>query len=184
MINESAASGSQLASFETEVKRCKLSPATEGYSALPTFYPKGNHAQAINPDEGAGKTKGKIKAETYDVLLIINISGQNQKVWLENFQLKPATAYKISTNLNAGGIIYGGTARDIKSMRLYPAGTAASQTGNPSPVKNLEIISYTSVKDLNCCTPGTFDVLLQTGNDKYEWRKSVAVTTGTKTEIK
>jgi hypothetical protein len=185
MIDESTAAGSQLAGFETSVKRCKLSTDTEGYSGIPAFYTKEDHNTALKPDESSVKTKGKIKPGTYDLLLTINISGQNHKVWLENFQLKPGTNYKITTNLNAGGIIYAGTNKDVKSMHLYPAGTAAKQTGNPAPAKNLETISYTDVKTLNCCTPGTFDVLLQLGNgEKYEWRKGVAVTTGTKTEVK
>jgi hypothetical protein len=185
MIDESAISGSQLSGFETSVKRCKSSTDSEGYTGIPSFYTKDDHNNAIKPDEAAGKTKGKIKPGTYDLLVTINISGQNHKLWLQNFQMKPGTSYKITTNLNAGGIIYAGTNKDVKAMHLYPAGTAAKQTGNPAPVKNLETISYTDIKSLNCCTPGTFDVLLHIGNgDKYEWRKGVAVTTGTKTEVK
>lgn len=185
MIDESAIAGSQLSGFETAVKRCKSSTDSEGYTGIPSFYTKDDHNTAIKPDEAAGKTKGKIKPGTYDLLVTINISGQNHKLWLQNFQMKPGTSYKITTNLNAGGIIYAGTNKDVKAMHLYPAGTAVKQTGNPAPVKNLETISYTDIKSLNCCTPGTFDVLLHVGNgDKYEWRKGVAVTTGTKTEIK
>jgi hypothetical protein len=99
--------------------------------------------------------------------------------------MKPGTNYKMTTNLNAGGIVYTGGNKDVKSMHLYPAGTAAKQTGTPMPVKGQETISYANINELNCCTPGTFDVLLRFGNgDKYEWRKNVAVTTGTKTEVK
>jgi hypothetical protein len=183
MIDETAASG-QLAVFETAVQRCKQSSAAEGYTAIPAFYTKDNHNQAITPDEATSKTKGKIKPGSYDVLLNINISGQNHTLWLENFQMKAGVNYKISTNLNAGGIVYAGTIKDVKTMHLYPAGTAA-KTGTAAPAKNLETISYTDIKKLNCCSPGTFDVLLRIGNgEKYEWRKNVAVTTGTKTEVK
>ncbi|HLN54660.1 MAG TPA: hypothetical protein VK207_01640 [Bacteroidales bacterium] len=184
MIDESASS-STTASFETAVQRCKLTPVQASLVGMPSFFSTGDHSKAITPDEGAGKTKGKIKPGTYDVLLTINLSGQNHKIWLNEFQMKPGTNYKMTTNLNAGGIVYTGGNKDVKSMHLYPAGTAAKQTGTPMPVKGQETISYANINELNCCTPGTFDVLLRFGNgDKYEWRKNVAVTTGTKTEVK
>jgi hypothetical protein len=70
-------------------------------------------------------------------------------------------------------------------MHLYPAGTAATQTGTPSPVKNLETIAYDNVTVAHCCSPGSYDVLLDIGNGKkYEWRKNIAVSTGVKSEIK
>lgn len=182
MIDESASS-STLASFETAVQRCKLTPVQASLVAMPSFYTETDHGKTIAPDEGAGKTKGKIQPGTYDVLLTINLSGQNHKIWFEDFRMKPGTNYKITTNLNAGGVVYTGGNRDVKAMFLYPAGTAAKQTGTAMPLKGQETIIYNNINELNCCTPGTFDILLQTGN-RYEWRKSVAVTTGTKTEIK
>ena len=183
MIDESASS-STLSSFETAVQRCKLTPVQVNLVGMPAFYPSDNRTNPVTPDEGSGKTKGRIKAGTYDVLLTINLSGQNHKIWLEKFQMKPGTHYKLTTNLNAGGIVYTGGNRDVKTMYLYPAGTSAKQTGTPMPLKGQETITYNNVVELNCCTPGTFDVLLQTGNNKYEWRKNVAVTTGSKTEVK
>ncbi len=182
MIDESASS-STLASFEAAVQRCKLTPVQTSLVGVPAFFIPDNHSNAVNPDEGAGKTKGKIKPGTYDVMLTITLSGQNHKVWLDDFQMKPGTNYKMTTNLNAGGIVYTGGNRDVKAMYLYPAGTAAKQTGNPMPLKGQETISYTNITELNCCTPGTFDVLLQLGN-KYEWRKGIAVSTGAKTEVR
>lgn len=183
VIIDETASSSTLASFETAVQRCKLSPVQAELAGIPTFYSENDRAKAIVPDEGSGKTKGKIKPGTYDVLLTINLSGQNHKVWLEDFQMKPGTAYKLTSNLNAGGIVYTGGNRDAKAMYLYPAGTSAKQTGTPTPLKGQETITYSNITNLNCCTPGTFDVLLQIGN-KYEWRKNIAVTTGTRTEVK
>ena len=74
---------------------------------------------------------------------------------------------------------------DVKALLLYPAGTAVKQTGNPAPIKNLETISYDNVTVANCCSPGTYDVLLKFGNGtKYEWRKNIAITSGVKTEVK
>ncbi|MGE5420666.1 MAG: hypothetical protein ACM3UT_10795 [Chloroflexota bacterium] len=184
MIDESTSSATT-ASFETAVQRCKLTPVQANLIGVPTFFSAGDHSKPVMPDDGAGKTKGRIKPGTYDVLLTINLSGQNHKVWLEEFQMKPGTNYKMTANLNAGGIVYTGGNKDVKSMHLYPAGTAAQQTGTPMPVKGQETISYGNITELNCCTPGTFDVLLRIGNgDKYEWRRNVAVTTGTKTEVK
>jgi hypothetical protein len=81
--------------------------------------------------------------------------------------------------------VYTGTSPDVKAMHLYPAGTALKQTGKPEPIKNLETISYENVAVANCCSPGTYDVLLRFAKDsKYEWRKNVAITTGVRTEVK
>ena len=132
-----------------------------------------------------GETKGKIKPGTYDVLISIDISGQKQKVWLENFVMKSDINYKIAINLNGGVIIYTGGNKDVKDMHLYPAGTAARQTVTPAPVKNMELGGYESLTLLNACPPGSYDVLLYFGKgNKYEWRKNIVVKTGTKTEVK
>jgi len=182
MIAETAASLNGLSAYESIINRCKTNTVQDVYFGLPTFYRKGVHDKPIAPDEASSNVKGKIKAETYDVLISIGISGQTHKVWLENFTLKPDTRYVITTNLNAGGITYAGSS-DVKAMHLYPAGTAAKQTGNPTPQKNIETIVYDKAKVLNCCSPGTYDVLLSYGN-KYEWKKNIAVSTGLKTEVK
>jgi len=182
MITESASAQNGLASYESIINRCKTNTVQDVYFGLPVFYKKGVHDKAIAPDEATSNVKGKIKADTYDVLISIGISGQTHKVWLENFSFKPDTKYVITTNLNAGGITYGG-ASDVKAMHLYPAGTAAKQTGAPAPQKNIETIVYDKAKVLNCCSPGTYDVLLSYGN-KYEWKKNIAVSTGLKTEVK
>ena len=185
LIEEKPGSLNGLAYYESLVNRCKGHTIQDIYYGIPAFYEKGKHDKPLPPDEPAGNTKGKIKPGTYDVLISIGISGQTHKVWLENFQLKPDISYKISTNLNAGGIIYTGINKDVKEMRLYPAGTAAKQTGNPAPEKNLETISYENITIANCCSPGTYDVLLKIGDGaKYEWRKNIAISTGVKTEVK
>lgn len=185
LIDESPASLNGLSSYETLVNRCKTNTIQDIYSGIPAFYPKGNHEKAITPDETTSKTRGKIKAGTYDLLISIAISNQTHKIWLENFQFKPDISYKISTNLNAGGVIYSGPYRDVKAMHLYPAGTAAKQTGTPAPNKSLETIYYENVSIAHCCSPGTYDVLLNIGGGaKYEWRKNIAVVTGVKTDVK
>jgi len=185
LIDEVPVSLNGLASFETFVNRCKANTIQDIYFGIPAFYPKGNHEKAIAPDESNSKTKGKIKAGTYDVLISISISNQTHRIWLENFQFKPDISYKISTNLNAGGVMYTGINKDVKALHLYPAGTAAKQTGTPAPIKNLETIYYENVSIAHCCSPGTYDVLLNIGNgSKYEWRKNIAVATGVKTDVK
>jgi hypothetical protein len=183
LIDESPVKQNGLSSFETLVNRCKTNTIQDIYFAAPVFYQKGKHDQAVTADETTSKTKGKIKPGTYDLLLSIGISGQTHKIWLENFQLKPDISYKIATNLNAGGVEYTGGNKDVKTLHLYPAGTASRQTGNPTPVKNLETISYDNVTVAHCCSPGTYDVLINFGT-KYEWRKNIAVVTGSKTEVK
>ena len=185
LIDETPTSVVGLASYESNVNRSKSNTVQDIYYSMPTFYQKGKHDAAITPDQTTSKTKGKIKPGTYDVLLTIGISGQSQKVWLENFQFKPDINYKVAVNLNAGGITYAGGNRDVKALQLYPAGSSARQTGPPAPIKNLETIRYDTPGISNCCSPGTYDVLLNFGNGtKYEWRKNIAVNTGGKTEVK
>jgi hypothetical protein len=73
----------------------------------------------------------------------------------------------------------------VKALHLYPAGTAQKQTGKAEPIKNMESISYDNITIANCCSPGTYDVLLQYAKgSKYEWRKNIAVSTGVRTEVK
>lgn len=185
LIDETPSSLNGLASYESLVNRCKTNTVQDIYLGVPSFYEKGKHDKPIAPEQTTSKTKGRIKSGTYDVLISIGISGQTQKVWLENFQLRPDINYKISTNLNAGGITYTGGNKDVKAMQLYPAGTSGQQTGNPAPIKNLETIRYESPAITNCCSPGTYDVLLNFKNGtKYEWRKNIVVKTGTKTDVR
>jgi hypothetical protein len=174
-----------LAEYESLVNRCKSHTIQDTYFGVPTFYEKGKHDKALSPDKTDGNTKGKIKPGAYDILISIGISNQTHKIWLENFQLKPDVSYKVSINLNAGGIVYSGGNKDVKGLILYPAGTASKQTGKPEPVKNQETISYDNITVANCCSPGTYDVLLKYAKDsKYEWRKNIAITTGVRTEVK
>jgi hypothetical protein len=185
LIEEKQASLNGLSQYESQVNRCKSHTVQDTYFGIPTFYAKGNHDKAISPDKSDGNTKGEIKPGTYDMLISIGISSQTHKVWLENFLLKADMSYKVSVNLNAGGIVYTGGNKDVKGMILYPAGTAGKQSGKPEPVKNLETISYENITIANCCSPGTYDVLLRFARDsKFEWRKNVAITTGARTEVK
>jgi hypothetical protein len=185
LIDESPAPKNGISSFETKVNRFKGNTIQDLYSGIPAFYAKGQRDKPITPDETISNVKGRIKPGTYDLLISIGISGQTHKIWLENFQMKPDINYVISTNLNSGGISYNGLNKDVKAMHLYPAGTATKQTGTPTPIKNMEIIKYDKLLVTNSCSPGTYDVLLSFSKEgKYEWRKNIAITTGTKTEVK
>jgi hypothetical protein len=185
IIAESAATAKGFSEYETLVNRCKNNTVQDMYFGIPTFYTKGDHNKPVTPDDGAGKTKGKIKPGTYDLLVTIGISGQKHQVWLENVNMKVDKSYKISTNLNAGGIVYSGPNKEVKNMHLYPAGSADKQSGNPVQNKNIELISYDKVTVANCCSPGTYDVLLDIKNgSKFEWRKNIVIQTGTRTEVK
>ena len=184
-IAESPASNKGLSSFESLVNRFKGNTDQTNNTGVPSFYMKGQHNKAIAPDESAKKNSGKIKPGTYDVLVSILISGVTQKVWLENFIMKPDIKYVISTNLNGGVISYSGGNKDVKNIRLYPSGTAAKQTGTPAPVKNSELGSYDNAVSVNACPPGAYDILLSMKNDtKFEWRKNLVVKTGGRTEVK
>ena len=184
-ISESPGTLNGLSHYELKVNRFKGNTEQNLNRGIPSFFEKGKTDKPVTPDEVVSENSGKIKPGTYDLLVTIDISGQKQKIWLQNFVMKPDVNYKISTNLNAGEVIYAGGNKDVKAMHFYPGGTAAKQTGNPAQVKNLELISYTNVSVTNACPPGTYDVLLNFKNGaKYEWRKSIVVKTAAKTEVK
>ena len=184
-ISEAKGTGDGLANFDSKVityKNC-IDPNTN--QAIPTFYMKGKDDNSVTPDQMTSKTSGKIKPGVYDVLVTLDLSGRKQKIWLQNFNMKPDVSYKILTNLNAGEVIYKGGDKDIKSMHFYSAGTAAKQSGTPSPIKNLELFANEDITSTNACPPGSYDVLLESKKgDKFEWRKNVIVKTSTRTEVK
>ncbi len=185
IIVESAGTNSGLCTYKSLVNIYKANSEQNMYKGVFSFYAKGSHDKAIASDESTGNTSGKIKPGKYDVLISVIISGVLQKIWLENFEMKPDKNYAVNINLNAGEVIYGGSNRDIKQMQLYPAGTAARQTGTPAPVRNLEIIGYDNILNPNACAPGVYDVLLSIKNGaKYEWIKNIIVNTGARTSIK
>jgi hypothetical protein len=172
-ITETPGTLNGLSSYESTVNCFKGSPGQNPHKLTVTFYPKGNRAAKITPDETTSDLKGKIKPGTYDVLLSIAIATQKHEVWLENFILKPDVSYKIGTNLNSGIIIYTGGNKEVKTMHLYPAGTAAKQTDKPAPDKTREIISYDNITAPNACAPNV-----------YEWTKGINVQTGIRSEVK
>lgn len=185
LIEETPGSHKGMAYYESKVNRFQGNTEQNLNRGLPSFYAKGSHDNAIKPDEPLGDNYGRIKAGTYDVLISIEIAGRTQKVWLENFTMKPDVKYAIATNLNGGVITYTGGNKEVKIMHLYPAGTAAANPGKPAPVKNAEIIAYESLTFLNACPPGSYDVLLNFGQGvKYEWRNNIVVKTGGRTEVK
>jgi len=184
-IAESPASLKGLSFFDSKINRFKGNAEQSKNVGIPAFYAKGTHEKLISPDETVTNTSVKIKPGTYDVLISMGICGQMQKVWLENFTLKPDMNYLISTNLNGGVIAYSGVNKDVKKIHLYPAGTAATQTGAPSPVRNLELGSFDGNVASNACAPGSYDVLLAYGSgNKYEWKKNLVVKTGSRTDIR
>jgi hypothetical protein len=185
LIDESPATTKGFSNYESKVYKYKGNTDQNNNLSIISFYAKGKHDNPIPPDEAMSVTKGKIKPGTYDVLITIEVSGQKQKIWLENFLMKTDINYKIAINLNGGIIIYSGSNKDAKDMHLYPAGTAANQTGTPAPIKNLELGGYDNLTLPNACPPGSYDVLITTGKGpKYEWRKNIFVKTGSKTEVK
>jgi hypothetical protein len=184
MITETPGSFNGLSSYESSFNSYKGSVDQNPVRGIFSFYAKGTREPAIKPDESTSDTKGKIKPGVYNVLITVGISGQKHEVWLENFVMKPDVSYKISTNLNGGVIVYTGGNKDVKSMHLYPAGTAAQQTAKPVQDKTREIISYDNIKLTHSCSPGSYDVLLNFGGNKFEWRKGIVVQTGVRSEVK
>jgi hypothetical protein len=184
-IEETPGANKGLAYYESKINRYKGNTEQNLNVGVPSFYVKGVHDKAITPDESTGNTIGKIKPATYDLLITLDISGNVQKIWLENFTMKPDINYKITTNLNAGEINYAGMTRDVKALHMYPAGTADKQQGVAKPDKSIEIIGYEKPTLYYACPPGTYDVLIEIGTGaKNEWRKGIIIRTGTKISIK
>jgi hypothetical protein len=183
-IAETQGSLKGLSGYESTVSSFKGSADQNPYHGVFTFYAKGKHDVKINPDEATTDIKGKIKPGTYDVLITIGISNQKHEVWLENFAMKPDISYKIATNLNAGVIVYTGSNKEVRSMHLYPAGTA-QQMPKPLPDKVREIIAYETSMSGSACSPGQFDVMLEYGKGaKYEWKPGIVVQSGARKEVR
>jgi hypothetical protein len=186
LVEEVPGNQNGLAAFSSGVERYKGLSEQNPSCGIPAFYLKGAHDNPVIPSEiSAGNKKGKMKPGTYDVLITLGSPSNPQKIWLENFQMKPNISYNITTNLNAGIVMYSGTNKDVRAIHLYPAGTADKQKGAALPDKNLELIKCETKNLTSPCPPGTYDALLNIGNgSKYEWRKNIAVTTGKRTEVK
>jgi hypothetical protein len=183
-IAETQGSLKGLSGYESTVNSFKGSADLNQYHGSFTFYAKGKHDVKINPDEATTDIKGKIKPGTYDVLITIGISNQKHEVWLENFTMKPDISYRIATNLNAGVIVYTGGNKEVRSMHLYPAGTA-QQMPKPLPDKGREIIVYETSISGSACSPGQFDVMLEYGKGaKYEWKPGIVVQSGSRKEVR
>jgi hypothetical protein len=184
-IEEAAGANKGLAGYDSKIAWYKGNVDQTLKAGVPSFYAKGAHDKKLVADATINDISGKIKPGTYDVLISIDISGHNQKVWLENFTMKADVNYKITTNMNAGTITYAGITRDVKKLHLYPAGTADRLQGVAKPDKASEVISYEPASSTFACPPGSYDVLLIIGNGtKNEWKKGVVVRTGARTDIK
>jgi hypothetical protein len=183
-IQETAGSQSGLSAYELKVNRFRGNVEDNPLYGVPSLYIKGKHDAPVTPDKVVSNKAGKIKPGTYDMAISLGISGHTQRIWLENFTMKQDVSYVVTANLNAGIITYSGTNKDVTAMHLYPAGTSARQSGNPSPDKNLELIKCDN-QFLTCaCPPGSYDVLLNIKNgSKYEWRKNLVVQTGARTGV-
>lgn len=185
MIDEKQGTQNGLAHFESKVERYKGNPESNPECGPITFYVKGNREKPVAPAEATGKKTGRIKPGTYDVLITLGTQDKPQRVWLENFAMKPDVSYSITTNLNAGVVTYAGVNKEVKAFHLYPAGTADKQQGKALPERNLEILRCETQGLTSSCPPGTYDVLLGLGSGaKYEWRKGIAVQTGTRVQVK
>jgi hypothetical protein len=184
-IDEVAAPAKGLAGYDSKVIKYKGNAETSPKCGIPVFYAKGVRDKAITQDEKTTDLTGKIKPGTYDVQIGIDVCAQSQKIWLENFTMKPDVTYKITANLNAGEVTYAGVNRDVKKLHMYPAGTADRLQGVAKPDKSLERIVFDPAVSKFPCPPGSYDVLINIGPDKkYEWRKSIVVRTGTRTDVK
>jgi len=184
-IDEVPLAGNGLASWNFVVNRYKGNNDQTFNTPVPTFYAKGVRDKSITPDETSGKSAGKIKPGNYDVLVTLEIPGFNQKIWLENFTMKPDINYKVAINMNAGEIMYGGTLKNVSKLHLYPSGTADKMQGVAKPDKSQEFLVCDPPTSKFPCSPGTFDVLLNIGNGtKYEWKKNTVIRTGTVAIVK
>jgi len=184
-IDEVATPSKGLAGYESKVLKYKGNAETSPKCGIPAFFAKGVRDKPIAQDEKTTDHTGRIKPGTYDVQLGIDVCAQSQKIWLENFTMKPDVTYKITANLNSGEIIYAGVNRDVKKLHMYPAGTADRLKGVAKPDKSLERLVFEPAMTKFPCPPGSYDVLINIGPDKkYEWKKGIVVRTGTRTDVK
>jgi len=185
LLQETSGSQGGLSAYELKVNRYKGILEDNPLFGIPSFYTKGKHDTPVAPDKVTNNKAGKMKPGTYDMAITLGVSGHIQRIWLENFTMKPDVSYTITTNLNAGVMTYAGTNKDVMGIRLYPAGTADKQSGTPMPVKNLELINCDNQTITTACPPGSYDVLLDIKNGtKFEWRKNLIVQTGTRIGVK
>jgi hypothetical protein len=185
LIDEKAENQNGQASYSSKIERYKGNAELNPSCGILAFYEKGKHDKPFISAEGPGSKNGSIKPGSYDVLVSLGAPGNLQKIWLENFIIKANVSYSLTTNLNAGVIEYLGGNKEVKAFHLYPAGSADKQKGNPAPDKNLEIMKCESQTTASSCPPGTYDVLLNISNGKkYEWRKNIPVTTGSRSQVK
>jgi len=184
-IDEVAAPAKGLAAYESKVIKYKGNADVSPKCGILVFYSKGVRDKAITQDEKTTDQTGKIKPGTYDVQIGIDVCAQSQKIWLENFTMKPDVNYKITANLNAGEVTYAGVNRDVKKLHMYPAGTADRLQGVAKPDKASERIVFDPATAKYPCPPGSYDVLINIGPDKkYEWKKGIVVRTGARSDVK
>jgi hypothetical protein len=183
-IEEKPESHGGQAAFTSKIERYKGNTEQNPSYGVMLLYEKGKRDKPLFPSDGKAIKTGTIKPGTYDALITLGSMERPQKVWLGNFALKPDITYNIAVNLNAGIIEYLGGNKDVKAFHLYPAGTSARQTGAPAPDKTLEIMKCEAQGSTSSCPPGTYDVLLDYSGKKYEWRKNIAVSTGSRAQVK
>lgn len=185
LIEEKAGGQNNETSYVSKVERFKGNAESNPSCGVLAFYEKGKHDKPIAPSGGAPNKNGSVKPANYDVLITLGSPTRPQKIWLENFNLKPNVSYSITTNLNAGIIEYLGGNKDVTAIHLYPAGTSDRQQGKATPDKTLEILKCENSASASACPPGTYDVLLNYNDGKkYEWKKNIAVTTGSRSQVK
>ncbi|MFN8211056.1 MAG: hypothetical protein U0T33_08840 [Bacteroidales bacterium] len=184
-IDEAPGTNNGLAGYDSKVAWYKGNLDQTNKFGTITFYAKGSHDNKLTPDVVTNDLSGKIKPGTYDVLITLDFSGKVQKIWLENFNMKANTNYKITTNTNSGTVAYTGANRDVKEIYFYPAGTADRMQGSTKADKGTAILFYQGAYATNPCPPGSYDILLTTATgNKNEWKKNVVVRTGVRTDIK
>jgi hypothetical protein len=184
-IDETPGVNKGLASYDSKIIRFKGNAEQNINKIMLSFYAKDAHDKKISPVESISDNNGRMKPGTYDVLITFETSGSAQKIWLENFTMKPDINYVIATNLNAGEITYAGQTKDVKKIHMYPAGIADRQQGAARPDKTNEIISCDPAGSKFACPPGNYDVLINIGNGiKYEWRKNIVIRSGVRTGIR
>lgn len=184
-IGEVAGNQQGLSAYASKVFIFRGNEELNPFCGRLSFYIKGNHDKAVQPSSTSGAKKGKINAGTYDVLITLGSAERPQRLWLENFRMKPDFIYNITTNLNAGVVAYIGADNNVKAFQLYPAGTAGKQGGAATPDRSLEILRCEEQNLSTVCPPGLYDVLLDFNNGaRYMWRKNVAVITGARISVK
>ncbi|MDY6787143.1 MAG: hypothetical protein SVK54_03350 [candidate division WOR-3 bacterium] len=142
------------------------------FSSYPKVYSNG---KLVEPDESINDFTHKIKPNTYDLVIEMDMSwaGYKYQITLNDFEMSGNTVYIPNINLNAGSFKMSEEFEEYPSLiHFYPIGTAdkIGETENAA----LEIYKVEAPRGPYICPPGGYDILLNYDyGAEYQWKKNI-----------